>query len=334
MRMKPLILLLAITSLATPAIAEDEIVLAGREDVRVFVAETAARHQLSVEELAAVLADARVIARILEAMNTPAESKPWRDYRPIFLTQTRIDQGIEFWDRHADLLARASSEYGVPAEIIVAILGVETRYGRHTGNYRVLDALATLAFEYPPRADFFRRELEHFLLLAREEQLDPLAATGSYAGAIGQAQFMPSSYRNYAVDFDGDGRRDLAGSAADAVGSIANYFRRHGWRTGEPVAVPARVSGEVYQGLITPGTKPEIPLSAFADYGVESTEALDPQTLSMLLMFEAQDGPEYWLGLNNFYVITRYNRSSLYAMAVYQLSCAILEQRGLRQARK
>jgi membrane-bound lytic murein transglycosylase B len=220
----------------------------------------------------------------------------------------------------------------VPAEIIVAIIGVETYYGRQTGDYPVLDTLITLGFDYPPRGEFFTDELEHFLLLSREEGLEIASAEGSYAGAMGMGQFISSSYRQYAVDFDADGKRDLWNSTADAIGSVANYFRVHGWSSGAPVAFPAEVRGSNYRGLVDMGMEPTIDAGMLAAGGVKPQEEIQGDARVALLEYDAGDGMQYWVGLNNFYVITRYNRSSLYAMAVYQLSQAIEQARNNRLA--
>ncbi len=301
--------------------------LTGKPELQAFVNRMVEQHQFNSDRLVRLFKQARLQPDIIAAISKPAEGKPWYQYRPIFLTEKRIKGGIAFWDKHAETLARAEQEYGVPAEIIVAIIGVETRYGGYTGKHRVIDALATLAFDYPPRSKFFTSELEQYLLMTREEQIDPLSLKGSYAGAMGIPQFISSSYRNYAVDFDGDGHRNLWDNPADAIGSVANYFKRHGWKPGEPVAVQAHVSGNRYQELVKKGMKPQLPLAEFSAFGVQIPEQLDKNQLAALLEFETEGIPEFWLGLHNFYVITRYNHSSLYAMAVYQLSNEIRKQR-------
>lgn len=288
--------------------------------VQVFIAEMQEKHKFSAEELNALFAQAEMLPAVIEAMDRPAEAKPWFQYRPIFMTEQRINVGLQFWNQYADVIARASKTYGVSEEIILAIIGVETRYGAHTGKYRVIDSLATLAFYYPKRAAFFRKELEQFLLLTREEKLDPLQIKGSYAGAMGMPQFISSSYRHYSVDFDGDGRRDLLNSPADAIGSVANYFSKHGWQDSKPVVAAVRVSGERYRDLLNQGLKPTIQTDDLAGYGVEAVDALTAKSQVALIEFQQEQAMEYWLGYNNFYVITRYNRSPLYAMAVYQLS--------------
>ncbi len=296
--------------------------------MRQFVDEMVRVHKFKRTALTKLLQQAQVQDSIIEAMNRPAEGKPWYEYREIFITPARVNGGREFWQQHADELQRAEQEYGVPAQIIIAIIGVETRYGDNQGNYRVLDALTTLAFHYPKRAQFFRRELQEFLLLARQEKLDPLTVKGSYAGAMGVPQFMPSSYRRYAVDFDKDGKRDLLTSTSDVIGSVANYFNKHNWSKGAPIITRAQAEADKHKKLIDKGPKPSTTLSALSKQGVLVNDPnLPPTTLGALIQLEDSNGPEHWVGLQNFYVITRYNHSPLYAMAVYQLSQQILAQR-------
>jgi len=258
----------------------------------------------------------------LEAIARPAERKPWKDYQPIFLTSKRIKQGVEFWQQHQTVLAKAEKQFGVPAEIIVAIIGVETFYGQRSGNYPVLDALATLGFDYPPRAEFFRKELEQYLLMSREENIDPRELKGSYAGAMGMPQFISSSFRAYAIDFDGDGKRDLWNSTADAIGSVANYFSRHGWSRGEQVITPANVS-KAMDDIGDKQMKPYMAVAEFKRMGVKPQASFGDTEQATLLKLEGSEGDEYWMGLNNFYVITRYNHSPLYALAVFQLAQAV-----------
>lgn len=276
------------------------------------------------EELLQVFASAQRQESILKAIARPAEkSKPWYEYREIFLNEKRLEQGVEFYNEHRATLERAERETGVPAQIIVAIIGVETYYGRIAGSYRVIDALSTLAFDYPPRSPFFTKELKSYLILTRQQGMDPLALKGSYAGAMGYGQFMPSSFLAYAVDFDGDEVADIWNNPVDAIGSVANYFRRHGWRNGETVVAGATVTGEVADSWFVQGRKdlkPEQTVAQFAEAGIAATEPLDPEALATAMKFELEEGFEYWLGLHNFYVITRYNHSAMYAMCVYQLS--------------
>jgi membrane-bound lytic murein transglycosylase B len=289
------------------------------------------QHQFDASQLQALFQQVRIRDDIIKAISRPAEKKPWYQYRPIFVNQQRIEGGVRFWQENRETLAQARTMYGVAPEIIVAIIGVETRYGQHTGRYRVLDALSTLAFDYPPRSRFFTSELEQFLLLTREHQLDPLELTGSYAGAMGQPQFISSSYRSYAVDFDGDGHSDIWDNTVDAIGSVANYFRRHGWQPGQPVAAELNVNGIDVTPLLTDGLKPGYPVARFRKLGLQLPDNFDDAEPAKLLQLEVLGGYTYWLGLQNFYVITRYNHSPLYAMAVYQLSQRI-RQRYQEQA--
>ena len=276
------------------------------------------------EQLMQVFAEAQRQESILKAISRPAEkTKPWYEYREIFLNEKRERQGVEFFAEHRETLARAERETGVPAHIIVAIIGVETYYGRVAGSYRVIDALSTLAFDYPKRSEFFTKELKSYLILTREQGFDPLDLKGSYAGAMGYGQFMPSSYREYAIDFDGDGVADIWNNPVDAIGSVANYFKRHGWRPGEAVVSAADAAADVPDELFIQGRsglKPERTVAQFAAAGIKARQELDPEALATAMKFELEDGYEYWLGLHNFYVITRYNHSAMYAMSVYQLS--------------
>ena len=290
-----------------------------------FANDISAKHALNRDELLSQLRQAQIRDDILAAMDRPAEAKPWHEYRLIFLTDERIHGGVDFMRKHGKLLREAEKMYGVPREIITAIIGVETRYGVRTGNYRVIDALFTLTFLYPKRSDFFRKELEEFLLLAREENRDPLTLSGSYAGAMGVPQFMPSSFRRYAVDFDADKKRDIWQNPADAIGSVANYFKVHGWEKGQPVVTPARIVGPKHEALLAAGTKPHIQVRALPKQDVRLLRKQKGDLLVALFELEEPTAKKYWIGFNNFYVITRYNRSNLYAMAVYQLSEEILK---------
>jgi membrane-bound lytic murein transglycosylase B len=286
-----------------------------------FIDEMVTEHGFERAQLEAWLGAAQKQQSILDAIARPAEkTKPWYEYRQIFLTERREREGAAFLREHRNTLSRAQAETGVPAELIVAIIGVETYYGRIAGSYDVIDALATLAFDYPKRSSFFSRELSEYLLLAREQGIDPLTPKGSYAGAMGYGQFMPSSYRAYAVDFDGDGLADIWNNPVDAIGSVANYLARHGWQAGEPVVSRATASGEPPPELFAGGLKPQRPVAEFAAAGLTPVQHLDERAQAQAFRFELEDGHEYWLGLNNFYVITRYNHSAMYAMSVYQLS--------------
>ncbi|MDH3899848.1 MAG: lytic murein transglycosylase B [Gammaproteobacteria bacterium] len=297
-----------------------------------FIDEMVKEHGFDRDELVAVFSQAERREDILELMRRPAEkTKPWYEYRKIFLTQQRIEGGVAFWKNNAQLIEKVEKELGVDAQIIVAIIGVETRYGGITGRHRVIDALSTLAFDYPPRSKFFRSELEQYLILAREEDIDLLTAKGSYAGAMGYGQFIPSSYRNYAIDFDADGKRDLWASPADIIGSVANYMKVHGWTLGTTVATRASVSGDAYQAVLKQGLKPHTRIGELRRADIQPQTAVPDDSLAALIELQNADGPGYWLGLNNFYVITRYNHSPLYAMAVYQLSEEIRQAREQAQ---
>lgn len=269
--------------------------------------------------LDAALEEASKQDSILKAISRPAEkSKPWADYQDIFLTERRTTEGIKFWRENRDALDRVSADTGVPSELIVAIIGVETYYGRITGGYRVIDALTTLAFDYPKRSPFFTKELETFLVLAYESGLPITEMKGSYAGAMGLGQFMPSSYTAYAKDFEGDGVIDIWTNPSDAVMSVANYFVAHGWRPGGDVIAAADFEGdpEMFEG----GLKPKKTIAELSQMGLTPRDKVLASATATPIKFEGKAGDEYWLGLHNFYVITRYNHSAMYAMAVYQLS--------------
>ena len=286
-----------------------------------FITVMVERHGFDRDELTVIFSQAQRRDDILELMSKPAEKKlRWFEYRKIFLTQSRIQGGVSFWEANSAALEKAAQTFGVDPQIVVAIIGVETRYGRNTGRHRVIDALSTLAFDYPPRSDFFQGELEQYLVLAREENIDLLTTTGSYAGAMGYGQFIPSSYRSYAVDFDADGRRDLWNSKMDIIGSVANYFHAHGWNPGAPVTTRASVADGNIDALLERGYKPNTSIAAMRHDGVTPDIPLPDDLQASLFQLDQENGPEYWLGFNNFYVITRYNHSPLYAMAVYQLS--------------
>ncbi len=291
-------------------------------EVESFINSMVEEHDFDREELRDVLGAAEVKQSILDAIAKPAEkTKSWAEYREHFLTRERINAGAAFWVENKDTLESVSSDTGVPIEILVGIIGVETYYGRITGSFRVLDALATLAFSYPPRSKFFRRELEEYLLLVREEGMHATDATGSYAGAMGRPQFMPSSYRAYAVDSTGDGKRDIWGDWTDVAGSIANYFLKHGWRPGEEVTAQASLGGAWQRPTPEPKNtlKTSETIASLSRQGVMFVTALPGDSKSELLTFEGDDGAEYWVGFHNFFVITRYNRSVMYALAVHQL---------------
>jgi membrane-bound lytic murein transglycosylase B len=257
--------------------------------------------------------------RLMTPKPSVGKSGPWYRYRQKFISDGRVESGVKFWRKHAQTLKRAEIEYGVPAKIIVAIIGVETIFGANQGNYRVLNALTTLAFYVERRADFFRQELEHFLLMTREQGINPLTLKGSYAGAMGLGQFMPSSYRNYAIDFNGDGKKDIWNDVEDAIGSIANYFKQYGWKTGEDIVEATQVSAEGIDFLANLDMKPTHTLNYLKKRGLLFYGAQSDQSLGSFLDLETEQGMAYWVIFENFYVITRYNHSERYAMAVYQL---------------
>ena len=294
-----------------------------RSDVNDFLQQMVDKHGFPRDELNSVFARIELSQSVLQAISKPAEKLPWYKYRRIFLQSDRIRKGVNFWHENKPILDLAEETYGVPVEIIVAIIGVETRYGSNSGKYKVINSLATLAFEYPQRSGFFIKELEQFLLLTREQGLDPLEITGSYAGAMGIPQFISSSYRHYAVDFDNNGIIDIWNGTADSIGSIANYFKKHGWLNGQDIAVPAMVKGSGYKQLINDDLKPNLSAVNLDEYGISPDSSLPSGINIKLLNLETANGQEFWLGLENFYVITRYNHSVLYAMAVYQLAMEI-----------
>jgi len=295
-----------------------------------FAKKAAEEYQLDEQAVLELLQQARFKQSIVDAISRPAEGKPWYQYRPIFLTQERIDGGVAFWRENEARVAAAAEKFQVDPQVIVSIIGVETYYGRITGNYRVLDALVTLSFYYPDtgrdRSEFFSKELMNFMVLAETEDIPADEVTGSYAGAMGLGQFMPSSYLEYAVDLDGDERRDLWSSMDDIIGSVANYLHRHGWEYGEPVVYPLTLAeGANLELVANRDYKPQQSMADITAGGfISATPVADDQQVSVIEL-EEEDAKAYWLGFKNFYVITRYNRSPLYAMAVYQLSEEILK---------
>lgn len=281
-----------------------------------FIDDMVERHHFRRDELEQVFAQAEYRPSVIEAISRPSVAKPWPEYRTAFVNRQRIKLGLAFWRKYGETLRRAEKRYGVPQEVIVALIGVETLYGRNAGRYRVLDALTTLAFDYPRRTDFFRGELEQFLLLAREHEFDLLSTYGSYAGAMGVPQFMPSSYRKYGVDFDGDRVIDLQHQERDAIGSVANYLKSFGWAGGETLAAPAEVVDAV--------SLEEGAAHTVADWAVLGVRSVAPPgRQGRLIAFTVGDHKEYWLAFNNFDVITRYNNSDYYAMTVLQLAEAL-----------
>jgi membrane-bound lytic murein transglycosylase B len=288
-----------------------------------FAGELEAEHGIKPEQAKIWLEQAERLESVLSAISRPAETtKTWAEYRKIFLTEKRIDQGKQFIKDNIELLEKAEQEFGVPKEIISAIIGVETFYGKRQGSYRVLDSLSTLAFDYPKRSLFWR-ELKHFFVMSQEQHVDPSDVKGSYAGAMGYGQFIPSSYRRYAVDYDKDGLKDLWHNKADAIGSVANYFKRHGWKKGQAVTQRVHVTGDKYQNAVNDRLKPKWNVSELKALGVTPTKDVADDASATLVKLIGEKGAEFWLGNYNYYVITRYNHSRLYAMAVYQLSQAI-----------
>lgn len=282
-----------------------------------FIDDMVAKHQFRREELEQAFSHAEYRADVIESITKPAILKPWVEYRPLFINPQRIGSGVQYWKKYSATLKRAEKTYGVPQEIILGVLGVETQFGQNLGRFRALDALTTLAFAYPRRADFFRDELEQYLLLAREQGFDLLSVQSSYAGALGIPQFMPSSYRRYAVDFNHNGKIDIMNEPEDAIGSVANYLKQYGWRGNEPVALQCKVEDEKRLGVIGEAR----PFIAWQDAGVvpqSKQEGYLPP--SWLLDFTVETGKEYWLIFSNFNVIMRYNNSNFYAMSVFQLA--------------
>jgi membrane-bound lytic murein transglycosylase B len=298
-----------------------------RADVKAFIAQMSDKYSIKKRKLRKLLKAANSQPAIIEAMDRPAEkAKPWFEYRPIFLTERRIREGTEFWIAHRQQLDQASVGSGVAPEYIAAIVGVETYYGRLSGSYRVLDALSTLAFDYPARAPFFRDELEQFILLTREIGLDPLTVKGSYAGAMGAPQFMPSNYRRYAVDASGDGHIDLWTNWSDVCASVGNYLKEHGWNAGEPVLSEATVDADKAADLDGRKLALTETVESLKSKGVNFETALPPESPALLIAADEPDGVHWRVGYNNFFVITRYNHSALYAMAVFELAAAVKQR--------
>ncbi len=298
-----------------------------RPEVLQFIDEVSAEHSLDKQQITNALSQIEPSAEIIQRMNTQYEALPWHKYRSMLVTEKKINAGVAFWKQHAALLQKAEQTYGVPAQLIVAIIGIESSYGQACGKYPVLQSLATLAFDYPARSAFFKNELKEYLLLVNEQKLDPLALKGSYAGAIGIPQFIASSYRKFAVDFDDSGSIDLVNSMPQVIGSIANYFKEFGWQKDEHVTIKAVTKGQKHKNLPVAARNnplPELPLSTVHAHDVKPSIKLKKSDINVAwLEFDSPQGKEYWLGMHNFYVITRYNHSSNYALAVYQLATAI-----------
>jgi membrane-bound lytic murein transglycosylase B len=321
--MKRLALFFFLLLLGLPCLADQPVPYSKRPEVRAYIKEMVARHGFVEKELVYLFSRVKREDAILQAIAAPAEKvRTWPEYRDMLVNEPRIAGGAAFWKTNRAALARAERDFGVPAEYMVAIIGVETQYGRNVGKWRVVDALTTLAFDYPPRADFFRDELTSYLLLARDEGINVFATRGSYAGAIGIPQFMPGSARRYAVDFDGSGSIDLHRSPSDALGSVANFLHRHGWKTGGEVLIKARASGEAWRALADGSLEPKRTLAELAQVGVE-VAAPPPEEKAVLVDLDPSD---LRVGFNNFYVLTRYNRSAFYAAAAYDLAQAIKQR--------
>lgn len=295
-----------------------------RPDVQQFIHGMVVRDNFNEQQLNDIFSDVTPRPQVIKLMTKPAEKKPWSFYRKLFISDKRINNGLVFWRQNARVLSDVERLYGVPASIVVAIIGIETSYGDNKGNIKTLDSLATLAFDYPPRAKFFQGELEQFLLLSRDLSADPRQFYGSYAGAIGYPQFMPSSYRKYGIDFNKNNSADLINDPVDAIGSVGNYLNKKGWRPHQPIAVRAKVKGTAFETI----GKNTYTLKKLATLGVKPVKNYPADLKAGFLILEGVDGPEYWLVFRNFYVIKAYNSSSLYAMAVYQLSNILEQQRG------
>jgi len=298
-----------------------------RDNIRVFINNMINKHGFEEEYLIDVLKKAESRESILEAISRPAErTLTWNQYRDIFIKKERINAGVDFWVDHKDILKKISDETGVDIKIILGIIGVETYFGRITGGYRVIDALSTLAFDYQKRSPFFTRELESFLLIVREEEMDPFNATGSYAGAMGSPQFMPSSYRAYAIDSDGDGKRDIWNNWEDVIGSVANYLVVHGWQRGNQIIVPAILAEDSKEIEIKNGLKATESIESLLSKGVIFKTIMNGDHPAELLKLEQKNYSDYWVAMHNFFVITKYNHSVMYGLAVHQLGQDIAEQ--------
>jgi len=288
--------------------------------IKDFIEEMVDRYAFDRLKLETAFAQVKILPDALKLISAPSSSISWNKYHERFVNQQRITGGVNFWRKHAQILAKASQIYGVPEEIIVAIIGIETNYGTSTGSYRVIDTLTTLAFQFPRRAEYFREELAQYFLLSREQNFDVMSIKGSYAGAIGIPQFMPGSYRRYAIDFDGDGRINLSDNASDAIGSVGNYLKMFGWQENEPIVLRAQKKSDDFLKSIEPGIEPLYSINQLRQAGIVTAAPVDGESLAALIMLDNDGQEEFWLGLKNFYVITRYNRSTFYAMSVYALA--------------
>lgn len=303
---------------------------AKRKDVQGFIQQMVKKHKFNKQQLVNIFQAVKVRPQVMKHINKPLEKGPWQIYQMLFVSQWRIQHGVEFWNKYQTALNQAEQTFGVPASIIVATIGIETKYGQRTGGWRVIDALTNIGFSDSPRAAFFRKELEEFLLLTREQHLDPLKVMGSYAGAIGQPQFMPSSYRAYAVNFSKSGKIDLMHNEIDIIGSIANYYQKKGWTRNEPIAIQALILGDRYRYLARKEKISQpLTIGELTKYGIVPKQKIIQDNLRVkVIELQNSFSKEYWLGFHNFDVIKRYNASDLYAMAVYQLSSYITELRN------
>jgi membrane-bound lytic murein transglycosylase B len=301
---------------------------ANRPDVQLFIKKMVKKHGFKENELVDLFKTVTIRPPIMQSIKAPLEQKPWYSYQLFFVNQSHIREGVAFWNQHAAALEKVEKQYGVPAGIIVATIGVETKYGKYKGEYPVIDALCNIAFSGSPRAGFFRSELEEFLLLSREQHLNPRAIKGSYAGAIGQPQFMPSSYRRYAVSYAGNNRIDLTNNVPDIIISIANYYKKHGWQANQPVVIPAMMEKNLYRYFIHVTPPNTLNSNQLSRYGILTSNQILPIQKVRVITLQNYYRDEYWIGLHNFEVIRLYNPSNLYAMAVYQLSYYITTLRN------
>jgi membrane-bound lytic murein transglycosylase B len=320
--LRPLVLTLLLWLTMANSWAQESQPFAERPGVKTFIEEMVKKHKFDKKQLVTLFNQVHVRPQVIGHVNKPLEEKPWSTYQMLFVNEWRIQHGVKFWNKYAAALKRAEDTFGVPASIIVATIGIETKYGEKTGEYRVIDSLSSLGFSDSRRAAFFRKELEQFLLLTREQHLEPLKVMGSYAGAIGQPQFMPSSYRHYAVNFSKSGKTDLMYNEVDVIGSIANYYSKTGWKTNAPVATQALVIGSRYEYLAKNNKlSKQMTVAELARYGVVPKKKIADDNLKVkVIELEDRYKTEYWIGFHNFGVIKRYNPNNLYAMAVYQLS--------------
>jgi membrane-bound lytic murein transglycosylase B len=298
-----------------------------RPPLEKFIAQMAYAHGFDIHALRALFAQVPINPGVVKAIGAPSTSKAWYEFKPLFVDAGRISSGVRYWNENAGVLTRARGEFGIPEAVIVALIGIETRYGRNTGGYRVIDALTTLAFDWPARGDFFRGELEEFLLLCREQSWDPLSVKGSFAGAMGLAQFMPGSYRRHGMDYDGDGHIDLWTNSADVIGSVASYLRFFGWKDGQPIVAAARVEIPDARPLLDIGLKPSLTLDQWRARGARPLTPMPDELTASLFSLDLIGGAEYWFGFDNFYALLQYNRSRNYVMAIYELSIEITREK-------